>query len=241
MLTPDEDAYGRLLYDYHCGKDAHELDEREDGWIGRGPVDHYFAELPDWPEWQRDAMEYVRGRVLDIGAGAGRCSLYLQQRGHEVVATDNSPLAIETCRLRGVRRAEVVPITELGPDLGVFDTLLMLGNNFGLFGSARRARWLLRRFRGFTAPGARIIAESTDVCQTDGPVHLAYYEQNRQRGRLPGQLRIRVRYLTAVTPWFDYLLVSKQEMEDILVGTGWRLAHTCDSPGAQYVGIIERE
>jgi hypothetical protein len=62
---------------------------------------------------------------------------------------------------------------------------------------------------------------------------------------MPGQIRIRVRYHRYVTPWFDYLLVSPQEMEDILDGTGWRLARTIACPDAlitgPYIAIIERE
>lgn len=58
---------------------------------------------------------------------------------------------------------------------------------------------------------------------------------------MAGQSIRAVTVAEAVTPWFDYLLVSKQEMEDILVGTGWRLARTCDSPGSQYVALIEQE
>ncbi|MBU0610090.1 MAG: class I SAM-dependent methyltransferase, partial [Armatimonadetes bacterium] len=232
MLTDQQDAYGHILYDYLHGRPSFEIDERDDGmvaWSG-GPTD-YFAPFADWPAHERQAMDHVHGRVLDIGAGAGRCCLHLQERGHPVLATDNSPLAIRTCRDRGVKHAQVVPITRLSARLGTFDTLLMLGNNFGLFGSFRRARWLLRRFRGFTSPDARLIAESTDPYQTDAPEHLAYHRWNLRRGRMPGQIRLRIRYRTYRTPWFDYLLVSPAEMQEILAGTGWAVQEFIPSPG----------
>ena len=43
------------------------------------------------------------------------------------------------------------------------------------------------------------------------PLHLAYQAWNRQLGRMPGQIRIRVRCVLHKTPWFDYLMVSQED------------------------------
>jgi len=242
MLTSRQDAYGHMVYDHLRGIPSYEIDERDDGmvaWSG-GPPD-YFAPFPDWPAHQQQAMAHVHGRVLDIGAGAGRCSLYLQEQGHLVLAVDNSPLAIKTCKQRGVKRARVLSITQVTAKLGTFDTILMLGNNFGLFGSFRRARWLLRRFRSLTSPDARIIVESTDPYETTAPEHLAYHRRNLKRGRMAGQIRLRIRFRTYCTPWFDYLLVSKQEMQQVLDGTEWAVQEYLDSPGPSYLAIIVKQ
>jgi hypothetical protein len=66
----------------------------------------------------------------------------------------------------------------------------------------------------------RILVESRNIYDTDNPVHLAFHERNRQRGRMAGQIRIRVRYQTIIGPWFDYLMVSPEEMAEIVAGTG---------------------
>jgi hypothetical protein len=116
----------------------------------------------------------------------------------------------------------------------------MLGNNFGLFANFRRARWLLKRFQGITSSKARIIAESMDPYQTDDPVHLEYHKFNRKRGRMAGQARLRIRYKKHATPWFDYLLVSKDEMKSILKGTGWQVKRFIDTEGPVYTAIIEK-
>jgi SAM-dependent methyltransferase len=93
--------------------------------------------------------------VLDVGCGAGRVALHFQERGHEVVGIDLSPLAVEVSRRRGVRDARELPVTRVGRALGLFDTFIMFGNNFGLMGSRRRTPWLLRRFRSIANEGAR--------------------------------------------------------------------------------------
>jgi len=57
---------------------------------------------------------------------------------------------------------------------------------------------------------------------------------------MPGELTIRVRYKKYMTPWFDYLIVSKKEMKRILEGTGWRIKRFVDSQSSVYIGIIEK-
>ena len=240
-LSDAQDAYGHLVFDGYEGGEAREIVERDDGYVAvsSGPA-LYLAEYPDWSLCEKQAIRLARGRVLDVGCGAGRVALHLQQKGHEAVGIDVSPLAIEVCKLRGVRHAHVLSVTQVSRRLGVFDTIVMYGNNFGLVGGRKRARWLLRRLHGMTSPQARIIAESRDPYATLDPGHLAYHERNRRRGRMGGQLRMRVRYRGYCTPWFDYLLASPDEMRELLDGTGWSIERIIEGAGGQYVAVIER-
>lgn len=239
----DRDAYGHMIYDYLNGQDTDEIIEREDGYIDTSyGCKLYFAEFKDWPLHQQEAMRYlVPGRVLDLGCGAGRVELYLQDQGYEVVGIDNSPLAVEVCRQRGVKDARCLSVTRVSSELGHFDNILMMGNNWGLMANPKRAKWLLRRFYALTSPGGRIIAESNDIYKTDLPYHLAYQAYNRERGRMSGQIRFRVCYLAYRSKWIDYLMVSKGEMGSILDGTGWRVKQFIDSAGSAYIGILEKE
>ena len=67
------------------------------------------------------------------------------------------------------------------------------------------------------------------------------YLLRRSRGRMPGQVRIRIRHKRYRTRWWDYLFVSKGEMTDILTGTGWAVRRFIDSKGPPYVAVIEKE
>jgi SAM-dependent methyltransferase len=243
-LKDEQDAFGRAVLDHHRGVPAFEIIERSDGLfaISSGPA-AYLAEPAHWGAHEREVLEeHAHGRVLDIGCNAGRHALYLQQHGLEVLGVDISPLAIAVAKERGLVNAEVLSIDELSTKLGLFDTILMLGNNFGLFGSAAKARRLLRRFRKLTRPGATLIAESRNVYETQDPDHLAYLAANRERGRMSGQIRMRARYKRFVTPWFDYLMVSPAEMEALLDGTGWRVAKRYQGVGVRtaYTAVIDR-
>jgi SAM-dependent methyltransferase len=223
------------------GQSVPEIVERDDGLIEPGgySAEMYLAPFRRWPAPQRRAMRFVRGRVLDVGCGAGRVCLHLQARGLEVVGIDVSPGAVEVCRRRGVLDARLCPIEDVDASLGVFDTIVLFGNNLGLLASKAKGRRLLRRLHGLTSDRGRIVAETRDIYRTEDPVHLAYHERNRRRGRLPGQVRIRVRYRLLKTPWFDCLMVSPDELEELLVGTGWALTRTLEGEET-YVAVIEK-
>lgn len=242
-MEPKRDAYGQEVLAFFLDKESFEVIERDDGFIDFSTgAPAYFAKYKDWPKIQKQAIKYARGRVLDVGAGAGRVSLYLQKKKFEVVAIDNSPLAIKVCKKRSVKHAKVLPIEQIGTfKPNSFDTIIMFGNNFGLFANFKKAKLLLKKFHKITSPGAVIITENVDPYKTDDPVHLAYHKFNKKRGRMPGQLRIRVRFRNYIGDWFDYLLVSKSEMREILRDTGWRVKKFIDSDNYMYSAIIEKK
>jgi SAM-dependent methyltransferase len=227
-----------MLLDHHAGKPGvHEIVERDDGLVETVTMD-YFGAVGRWPAVERRALRHVRGRVLDVGCGAGRVALELQARGHDVVAIDVSRGAVGVAAQRGVRDARLLRFEEIDRSLGRFGTVVMFGNNFGLFGGEAKARRMLRRLATLAD---RIVATSNNPYATDDPVHLAYHERNRGRARMPGQLRIRVRYRQLASPWFDYLLVSEEELRTLVAGTGWRVTRLLEGEGSYYALVLERE
>ncbi|WP_255197326.1 methyltransferase domain-containing protein [Halorarius litoreus] len=240
---PHDDAYGEALRAYHETGESFEVVERDDGFVGPpGTPALYFSDPDEWGDHERTALERAEGRVLDVGCGAGRHALYLQERGHDVVGIDDSPGAVEVSSERGVdaRQCDVADVRDL--DAGTFDTVVMGGNNFGLVGTRTTAPRILGGLAAVTSADARILAETRDVHATDDPDHLAYHEFNRERGRLPGALRIRVRYKRHATLWFDYLMVSPEELREVIEPTVWELVDVVEADdGAQYYAELRKE
>ena len=239
-----EDAYGQQLLAQYKGRTATaEIIERDDNYIDTGSeAGLYFFEYEQWSPLERQAIALVKGRVLDIGCGAGRHSLYLQGKGFDVTGIDNSPGAIEVCQLRGLKNAIMRPIAnvdEFGPNS--FETILMLGNNFGLFGDVKKAKLILGKLSRITSSEAHIIAGSRNPYMTDSPEHLEYHELNRQRGRMPGQLKMRVRFGKTVGEWFEYLFVSPEEMQEIVADTAWQIKEFIGAGEPNYLAIIGKK
>lgn len=243
-MEPKKDAFGQEMRAFFSGKQVYGVVERDDGNIDSSGVHPaaYFHEFKLWPKHQKVAIKYAKGKVLDVGAGAGRVSLYLQKRGFNVTAIDNSPIAIKICRKRGVRSAKILSFEEIGKfKMNCFDTIIMFGNNFGLFGSFNKAKVLIKKLHKITSVSALIIAETLDPYKTNDPLHLSYHKSNRKRGRMAGQARIRIRFRNYIGNWRDYLLVSKKEMKSILKDTGWKVKKFIDSGNSVYIAVIEKE
>jgi SAM-dependent methyltransferase len=216
-----------------------ELIERDDGFIDGGDAARYFARPDAWDALDRLACAEARGRILDVGAGAGRAALYLQETGHDVVALDVSPGAVDVCQRRGVRRTVIGTLQDLvDADAEPFDTFLLLGTNLGLLASSAQAPRFLNALARLAAPDAVVLGRGMDPYHTLMQAHRAYHERNRALGRLPGQIRLRVRYQNLATPWFDYLFASVEEIIALLDGSAWMLKR-CETAGAGYLAMLQ--
>ncbi len=212
-----------------------ELVERDDGFLQGAPAARYLAAPADWLDFDRRAVDLARGRVLDIGVGAGRVALELQRRGLAVTGLDISPGCVEVARARGVRDLVCSTVDD---HTGRYDTFLLLGNNLGLLENRQRAPAFLAALAALAAPGARIVGQGTDPYRSSDEVHLAYHEGNHRRGRLGGQLTVRIRYRNIATGWFDYLLCSPDELATLLTGTAWRIETIDDADAPQYLAVL---
>lgn len=162
-LTEREDPMGAAIRDYfRQGKSAQLkvisslFDDDE------MPVAHLFRSYHEMPPLEQRALNEARGKVLDVGAGAGCHALALQERGLDVTAVDISPLSCETMKERGVANVECVNIFNQRFQER-FDTLLLLMNGTVIAGKLSCLPQLLSRLKQLMNPGAQILIDSSDL------------------------------------------------------------------------------
>lgn len=117
----------------------------------------------------------------------------------------------------------------------------MMGNNFGLFGSAENAKITLKKLSRITLPEALIVAATLNPYKTDDPDHLSYHRLNKRRGRMPGQIKMRVRFRKAIGDWFDYLFVSPDEMTKVIDDTDWQIEKFIEPGAENYVAVVRKK
>lgn len=183
--------HGRALWDYFQGDTKAALrcfsSLGEDDLI---PSAVWFRPPESFFPFDHAALERCRGRVLDVGAGAGAHCLVLQQRGFEVVAIDAVPEAVEILRGRGVRDARLLDVFALehAPDrfdTTRFDTVLMLANGAGIAETLEGLDRLLVVLDRILAPGGQVLIDSTDVRSRARP---------RADGRYIGEIDFSLEY-----------------------------------------------
>lgn len=235
------DAFGKVLMAYHRGENADYVIERDDGFVDELNGREYFIEYKEWPQHERESILEARGRVLDIGLGAGRHAIWLQERGHEVVGIDLSPLAVEVSRARGVRDCRVMDARRLDFPEGHFDTAVLFGNNLGIAGGIQETRSMLEGFHRVIKDDGIIIASTRDPLKTDNPAHLAYHEMNRKRERPPGLVKIRVGFRGEYDDRFELLMVGEEELVEVLEPTCWEISKIYGSENAIYATVLKKK
>ena len=126
------------------------------------PVKHLFRNLEEMPILEQKALSLAKGKVLDVGAGAGCHALALQAQSIAVKAIDISPLSCEAMELRGVMDAECINLFDEHLETG-FDTILLLMNGTGIAGKRENLPALFNRLKALLNKGGQILIDSSDI------------------------------------------------------------------------------
>jgi RimJ/RimL family protein N-acetyltransferase len=208
------DAWGRALLDHLHGRWT-PTPQLETGGGKLGSAMHpewFFREFDEWDWWERELLPVAAcGPALDLGAGAGRISLWLQQQGAPVTAVDSSPGAVAVCRTRGVMDARIGDLNSPPTDKRWRFIVLACGN-LGLGGSRDGNRRLLTRLAEIAAPDAVLYGDTVDP------------------GAEP-DIQLRIRYKRETTDWWPQRNIPIDEIADLVDGTGWTVdRHVIDAP-----------
>lgn len=165
------DLFGQAIFDFQTQNSPEDLvTETNISEADDMSVAYLFRSYNEMPKLEKKALQLAKGKILDVGCGAGSHSLYLQEKGFDVTAIDISPNAIKACQLRGVKNARVQNLLEVGNDPSEsepakqkFDTILLLMNGTGIFGTLAETSKYLLKLKSLLNPNGQILIDSSDI------------------------------------------------------------------------------
>ncbi|HEX8268340.1 MAG TPA: class I SAM-dependent methyltransferase [Flavobacterium sp.] len=158
-----KDLFGRAILDFQTNNNPQDLiTETSISESDDMSVAYLFRTFDEMPLIEQKALELAKGKILDVGCGAGSHSLYLQNdRKLDVTAIDISANAIEACKLRGIKFAIVQNVMQIKNRK--YDTILLLMNGAGMCGKLNKINGFLQQLKSLLNPDGQILLDSSDI------------------------------------------------------------------------------
>ena len=199
------DPFEQAFFDYLAGDTGAEItvhNNKGDDEIMQ--VAYFFRPYEHMPQLEKMALAACYGHVLDVGAGAGCHSLYLQNNGLDVTALDIRPGFVRVMQQRGLKKTIEGDIQSL--EKGGYDTLLMLMNGIGFARDFEGLEQFFMGARKLMNPGGQIILDSSDLIflyrEEDGSIKLNLTENYY------GEVEYQVEYKGLLGAPFKWLFVD---------------------------------
>lgn len=159
-----KDLFGKAILDYQTNNSPEDLiTETSISEADEMSIAYLFRSYNDMPKLEQKALQLAKGKVLDVGCGAGSHALELQnERKLEVTAIDISENAVKACQLRGIKNVNAVNILDLDSE-NKFDTILLLMNGTGIFGTLKETAKYLQKLKSLLNIGGQVLIDSSDL------------------------------------------------------------------------------
>ncbi len=206
------DPMGQAIQDYLEQPDENAIIHVATELIGNEdlPVSYLFRTFDECPITEQTALKACRGKVLDIGAGAGSHSLWLQENGVEVTALEISGQSVNAMKNRGLKN--VVHGDLFNYQGETYDTILLLMNGIGLAGQLGEMPNFLEKLKTLLNPNGQILAESADylhdMLDEDGNPAIDL------EGHYYGEVQYQMSYNNQQGKPFDWLYLSYGLLKD---------------------------
>jgi len=156
-----KDIIGKALLDYQNGNYTEDIitstNISDDDIL---PIAYLFRSYKNMPRIEQKALKFAKGKILDVGCGAGSHSLYLQNKGFQVKAIDISKGAVKVSKLRGLKHVELKALLD---ETESFDTILLLMNGTGIFQELSQLSKYLNHLKSLLNPKGQILIDSSDI------------------------------------------------------------------------------
>ena len=214
-----KDLFGKAILDYQTHNSPEDiLTETSISEADEMSIAYLFRSYNDMPKLEQIALQLAKGKVLDVGCGAGSHALELQnERKLDVTAIDISENAVKACLLRGIKNVKVENILALDTS-EKFDTILLLMNGTGIFGTLKETSKYLQKLKSLLNVSGQILIDSSDLIymfdqDEDGAYSIpadGYY----------GELTFTVQYKGETEETFPWLYLDYNTLQNAAIANG---------------------
>ena len=212
------DLFGKAILDFQTNTAPEDIiTETSISEADEMNVAYLFRSYDEMPKLERHALQLAKGKILDIGCGAGSHSLCLQnEKEFEVISIDISENAIKACQLRGLKNAKVLNILDLENE--TFDTILLLMNGTGIFGTLDETPKFLQKLKTLLNPNGQILIDSSDI--------IYMFDDDEDGGKwIPGdayygELTFTISYKNQTEDTFPWLYLDYNTLQNAAFANG---------------------
>ena len=184
------------------------------------PPDYFFRPYSEMPKLERIALKKSIGRVLDVGAGVGCHSLYLQKQNIDVTAIEVSELCCNLMKEQGLNKIVNTDILSYHHKQK-YDTILLLMNGIGIAGRISGLKKLLDHLKKILDPNGKILLDSSDLIylfeQEDGSFLLDINAKNYY-----GEIDYQLTYKKIIGQQFHWLFADHVILSEIAELSGFK-------------------
>ena len=236
------DVFGKALRGYLNGDLPYHVIKGKNGYFNILNTEVYFANYSDWKYYEMSIItRNINGRVLDIGAGAGRHSLFLQGEGHEVHAIDISPSAAALMKMRGVKNVYLMDLNSLDFPENYFDSVLIMFADLGLGGTIKDTKKLLKNLYKITTPKGKIITTMRNPFDTRESQYFGHYKNHKPTAKTTEKVMARTEYNGEMGNWFSILMASPEGLGDLIKDTKWIISDIVKGDDGFYGALLEKK
>jgi SAM-dependent methyltransferase len=214
------DLYGQALYDFITDNDPQDIVVHSDVTETEiYPVEVFFRNYAAFPYLEQQAMKLCKGKILDVGAGAGIHARHLQELGFDVYPIDSSPKAVDVMKKMNVEKARKLDFFAMGREK--YDTILMMMNGFGIMGEVNRLDEFFIQAKKLLYPGGQILCDSSDLmhlyADDDGTISINLADNYY------GQVTYQMEYKNQFGEPFKWLFLDQNILSDYAQKHGFKV------------------
>lgn len=219
-----DDIYGKAMLDYYHGKKVKLLTYSSIGGKDELPLPHLFRSYEEMPTLEQRALKLAKGKILDLGCGAGSHSIFLQQNKLDVKAIDVSPGAVQVCKLRGLEHVFHQDFWALKNEK--YDTIISLMNGIGICGTLTKLPAFLFHLKSLLTDNGQVLIDSSDLIymfeDEEGEIEIP------KNGHYYGEVQFYLEYDHQRSSKFDWLYIDYPRLEKYAAEAGFKCELICE-------------